>query len=532
MPIGEKTLNYLRLIWVTGFPVRWAVRNIFCLSALVIMLQAGLPVYGAAVDSDTWLGQAVKAASAGYPGTSGVLLVDTGHEALAERDALIDSAVRTIDAQYYIWNSDASGRYLAARLLAAAERGVRVRILLDDINIAGRDAALEALAEHPLIEIRIYNPAAARAGVRRLFGLVREFSRLNRRMHNKSFTVDRAVTIVGGRNIGNEYFDLDPLKNFRDREILVAGPIVADVTAGFEAFWTSRWTQLASTLADGALSPQQLAAARGRLDGAAAELSTLGYVPTARLDADTYATALLSRLLWVPVQLVFDQPPDSEAMTDSSEPQAVAVALHSLEMSAQSEILMESAYLILDDDTLTETARLTARGVSIRALTNSLASNDLVTNHSGYARNRRDMLDSGIELFELRPDAAACQRLVTTASGCTEGREFALHSKSLVVDRRIVYVGSFNINLRSTYLNSETALIIDSPVLAERIAGSILELMAPDSSWQVLRSTSGGIEWRTEADQGPVVVRHEPMTGFWRRCKSRFFRMFPLEKYL
>lgn len=525
MPISDKTISYVRVGPIIGCVPQW-------LAVLLVIFSTGHTAFAAGLDPEAQLAQTIASASAAHPGTSGVLLVDTGREALAERDALIDSAVRTIDAQYYIWNSDASGRYLAARLLAAAERGVRVRILLDDINIAGRDAVLEALAGHPLVEVRIYNPAAARTGVRRLFGFVREFSRLNRRMHNKSFTVDRAVSIVGGRNIGNEYFDLDPHKNFRDREILVAGPVVADVTAGFEAFWTSRWTLLASTLADGVLSPEQLAAALGRLDGAAAELSTLGYVPPARMDADTYAPALLSRLLWAPVQLVLDRPPNREAMDDSSEPQAVAVALHGLEMSARSEVLIESAYLILDDDMLAEMAQLVARGVSIRALTNSLASNDLVTNHSGYARHRRSMLDSGMELFELRPDAAACQRLVTTASGCTEGREFSLHSKSLVVDRRTVYVGSFNVNLRSTYLNSETALIIHSPVLAGRVADSILELMAPDSSWQVLRSASGGIEWRTETADGPVIVKHEPMTGFWRRVESRVLRMFPLEKYL
>lgn len=498
----------------------------------MLVLQIGLSASALADESP--LGRAVKAASAGHPGTSGVLLVDTGSSALDERDALIEAAAHTIDAQYYIWNSDASGRYLAARLLAAAERGVRVRILLDDINIAGRDAALVALAAHPRVEIRVYNPTAARSGVARLFGFVREFSRLNRRMHNKSFTVDRAVTIVGGRNIGNEYFDLDPVSNFRDRDILAAGPVVAEVAAGFEAFWTSRWTQLASTLAiDAPLSPEQLKAALGRLDGAADELRALGHeLPAVRADPGTYATGLPDRLLWVPVRLVFDLPPDQDGMADSSQPQAVAMALRALATSAQREILIESAYLILDEQTFAEAGMLTARGVRIRALTNSLASNDLVTNHSGYARHRREMLDSGMEVFELRPDARACQRLVVTAGGCADEREFALHSKSLVVDRRTVYVGSFNINLRSTYLNSETALIIDSPVLAERIAQSIEELMAPDSSWQVLPRSSGGIEWHTETADGPVVVTREPMTGFWTRFKSGFFRLFPLEKYL
>ncbi len=528
------TLNHLRTLWAAGFPARRPVRNIFGQLLILIALQAGLPAGATVVNAVTPLGRAVSAASAAHPGTSGVLLVDTGRAALDERDALIDAAVHTIDAQYYIWNSDASGRYLAARLLAAAERGVRVRILLDDINVAGRDAGLAALTAHPRVEVRVYNPTAARSGVGRLFGFISEFSRLNRRMHNKSFTVDHAVTIVGGRNIGNEYFDLDPAKNFRDRDILAAGPVVAEVTAGFDAFWTSRWTQLATTLAgDAPFSPEQLKAAQGRMDGAADELRALGHaLPAVRAAPGSHAAGLIARLLWVPVRLVFDLPPDQDGMADSSRPQAVAMALRALATAAQREILIESAYLILDEQTFAETASLTAGGVKVRALTNSLASNDLVTNHSGYARRRREMLDSGMEVFELRPDAGACQRLVVTAGGCADEREFALHSKSLVVDRRIAYVGSFNINLRSTYLNSETALIIDSPVLAERIAGSIEELMAPDSSWQVLRRASGGLEWRTETAAGPVVVTQEPMTGSWLRFKSRFFRMFPLEKYL
>jgi putative cardiolipin synthase len=534
MSIGSRTLNHLRSVWAEGFTARWPVWNVFGRLLIIIALQAGLPAGATVVAAGTPLGRAVSAASAAHPGTSGVLLLDTGSAALDERDALIDAAVHTIDAQYYIWNADASGRYLAARLLAAAERGVQVRILLDDINVAGRDVGLSALAAHPRVEVRVYNPTAARSGVRRLFGFVSEFSRLNRRMHNKSFTVDRAVTIVGGRNIGNEYFDLDPEKNFRDRDILAAGPVVAEVAAGFEAFWTSRWTQLAITLAGNAsFSPKQLEAANGRLDSAADELRALGHpLPAVRPDPGSYTTGLLARLLWMPVQLVFDLPPDPDGMADSSRPQAVAMALRALATSARREILIESAYLILDEQTFAETRSLTSRGVRIRALTNSLASNDLVTNHSGYARRRRGMLDSGMEVFELRPDAGACQRLIATGGGCTDTREFALHSKSLVVDRRTVYVGSFNINLRSTYLNSETALIIDSPVLAERIAGSIEELMAPDSSWQVLRRASGGLEWRTETADGPVVVTQEPMSGFWRRFQSRFYRMFPLEKYL
>jgi putative cardiolipin synthase len=479
--------------------------------------------------------RSVSEAIARNPGNSGVFLVDTGLDALSDRDTLIDAAEHSIDAQYYIWNSDASGRYLAGRLLAAAERGVHVRILLDDINIAGRDAALSLLAEQPNIEIRIYNPSAARSGAGRLLGFMREFSRLNRRMHNKSFTADGIVTIVGGRNVGDEYFDLDPEKNFRDREILAAGPVVADVTMAFEAFWNSIWTLPVGALNTESPAPDALGSRRAALDMAGTEVRARGYAGAAGSTGLSGVEGLVARLLWAPARLVYDPPPTREDIKDSSRKQPVAEALGELAARAQREILIESAYFILGDDALAEARRLTAKGVRIRALTNSLASNDLVTNHSGYARRRLAMLESGLALYELRPDAAACQRLITTSvgsAGCTGGQSFGLHSKSIVVDRKTVYVGSFNVNLRSTYLNSETALIIDSPVLAEQIAASIEELMAPDSSWEVVRTRSGQLEWLSETDGKPVVEKHEPMTGFWRRVNSGFYRLFPLEKYL
>lgn len=494
---------------------------------MVLLAMGLLTVVPGSGAAETSVREATDALAAAHPGYSGVLLLDTGAQALAQRDALIAAARATLDAQYYIWNSDASGRYLAARLLAAAERGVRVRVLLDDINVAGRDAVFARLAAHPKVQIRIYNPSATRQGVLRLLGFVRNFSQVNRRLHNKSFTADGAVTIVGGRNVGDEYFDLDPDVNFRDRELLAAGPVVAQVTAGFEAFWNSTWTKPVSALT-GPAGPVDLP---GLLATATAEVGRLGYVAPPHQDSLIRAQTLPA-LLWAPARLVFDPPPTAAQIADASEQQPVALALHALAATARSEILVESAYLILGEQSLTEAARLHAAGVRLRALTNSLASNDLVTNHSGYARRRRSMLDAGIELHELRPDAAACQRLITVSLACAAHPAFALHSKSLVVDRRVVYIGSFNLNLRSTYLNSETALIVDSEELANRVAASIDELLRPDSSWQVLRRKGGGLEWITQVDGREVRDTHEPMTGFWKRFSSRLYRLFPLEKYL
>jgi putative cardiolipin synthase len=473
----------------------------------------------------------VAMAAAAGAGDSGVGLLDTGADALGARDALISAARDRIDAQYYIWNADASGRYLAARLLAAAGRGVRVRVLLDDVNLALDDPVLAALAAHPNVAVRVYNPLPGRRGVARVLSFLGDFGRLNRRMHNKSFTVDGVVTVIGGRNVGDEYFDLDPDVNFRDRELVAVGPVVARVDAAFEAFWRSPFATRAIDLPGAAPPP----AAR---DPAALVAATLPAVTAAGYAApaaplDWVSARVLADLVFAPVRLVWDPPPDPATAADATQPQPVATAVRELVSATRRELLVESAYFILGDESLAMAAALAGRGVRLRALTNSLASNDLVTNHSGYARRRPAMLRAGIELHELRPDAAACLRLVTVSPACTVAPAFSLHSKSLVMDRRVVYVGSFNLNLRSAYLNSETALIVESPELAGRVAASIEELLAPASSWAVRLAGDGAVEWRGQvADGGAIVTRREPATGAWRRLQSRVYRLFPLEKYL
>lgn len=469
--------------------------------------------------------------AAAHSPQSGFLVLDGGRDALLERLTLLESAERTIDAQYYIWNSDVTGRYLAQRLLVAADRGVRVRILLDDINVRGRDAQLVWLDSHPRIEVRIFNPSTARSGAARGLSFVRNFARLNRRMHNKSFTVDSAATIVGGRNIGDEYFDANRELNFRDRDLLAIGPVVAEAQDSFEQFWNSAWTRPVTELAGTRLSATQIADGLERVRRSTDELVQLGYeVPAAGVQADERWRSALEGLIWAPAQLVHDRPPTD---TDGSEQeQAVAAALRTLAAQTTQEVVIESAYFILGDAALDLFAALHGSGVRVRALTNSLASNDLTTNHSGYARRRRQMLAAGIELYELRPDAASCRALVAVVAHCSPPSMFGLHAKSAVFDRRIVYVGSFNVNLRSAFLNTETALIIDSPELAQQIAASIEENMSAENSWHVAIDERRRLLWTTDRDGQVETDDREPRTGWWRRRSAAFYGLFPLEKYL
>lgn len=520
--------------------IRFAPRN-FAILARALLLVCPLSLLGAcgslpsdierapsaAVDvSDrTTLGRLAIAQSGAHPGFSGFSLQESGRDAFVHRAALIEAAEYSIDAQYYIWNSDVSGRYLARRLLLAADRGVRVRLLLDDFNVAGRDEVLAALSSHPQIEIRIYNPFATREGPGKLLEAIGDFERVNRRMHNKTFVVDGAFGIVGGRNIGDEYFGLHRELNFLDRDILAVGPIVADISSNFDRYWNSSAAYPVGALVGNAWKPAKIEQAMAAARAMANETGGLGCRPAqTKSAAHDVVAGWLPKLEWAQAELVFSDPVQQE-MPDTDQPARTATRLGQLVASAQHEVLMESAYFILAEYHLEHIRQLTDRGVDVRAITNSLASNDLVGNHAGYARSRRGMLESGMRLYELRPDAQICARCAGNKEVC-EGK-VSLHAKSMVIDREILYVGSFNLNLRSIYLNGETVLIVRSSHLAKAVADTIEKSLLPENSWAVAERADGAMHWTGSGG----VYDHEPATGFWRRVKAALIGLLPIEKY-
>ncbi|EDQ01350.1 phospholipase D family protein [Shewanella benthica] len=454
-------------------------------------------------------------------GQSAVLLQDTGWDALAQRLALIETAEHSIDIQYYIWNSDASGHYLASRLLAAAERGVRVRVMLDDINLNEREKLLAALNLHPQIEIRIFNPIPSRRGFVKWLNLLSDFSRLNRRMHNKSFTVDGVLSIVGGRNIGDEYFDLSDEVNFRDRDVLVMGTVVTAIQASFGQYWNSRWSYPVSLFTDKVSADLPLSD-----KVAAPHYKNFPPLPEGNKIAHRFLKDLLAEMSWVQAYFVADRPvPIDEDNT--SEPKATARLLAELADQSNQEILLESAYLIFDDRQLEALQRLTSNGIEVKALTNSMASNDLVTNHSGYAGRRQDMLNHGIQLFELKPDTKLCEESTRDLSKCAPTTAYGLHAKAVVFDRQVAVVGSFNFNLRSTYLNTESLLVIENKHIAETLADDIEQAMSEDNSWR-LNLHEDKLRWYS----GSKIWEVEPETDLSERIKSYLLQLLPIEKYL
>jgi putative cardiolipin synthase len=476
----------------------------------------------------------VQAETAARPAQqSGFRLLTRGTNALMSRVALADQAARSIDVQTFLFRDDPTGRLVADRLLAAADRGVRVRLLLD-VGFAPDDAAVfDALDAHENIEVRLFNPFAQRDPGRlaRMAQLLLEFRRLNRRMHNKAFIVDNTVAVVGGRNIGDEYFDADAGDNLRDLDLLAIGPVVPQVSRSFDTYWN-----------DEASLPNS---AWGGEDDAAAALARLR--PRLKRDARTfagsdYAQAVLAELphgatevrpgewFWGPATLVAD-PPEAIAAGDDANGLRIGAQIRQLFDAAQSELLLLSPYLVPSREETAHLGALEARGVAVRVLTNSLASQNHAIVHAGYAQRRRGLLARGVELFEYRPRPAQAG---TPALAGSDGA-LTMHAKSFVVDRRYAFVGSLNLDPRSQLLNTEMGIVVDSPPLAAALARYFEAATAPANAYSVRfanASPRSPLRWHAEEDGRAVVLSSEPEATFGRRLKVLIGRLLPIDGLL
>lgn len=479
--------------------------------------------------ADSHLAKIYSSAVKENRGKSGFVLLRDGHRALNQRLYLADIAEHTIDAQYYIWNSDKSGKHLAQKLIQAADRGVSVRVILDDFSVGDRNEQLLAVSSHPNIRIRVYNPFVNRSGAAKWLNFALDFERLNRRMHNKTYTVDGVAAIVGGRNIGDEYFDDNDHLNFRDLDLFTVGPVVQPVSKSFQEYWDSPWAIPIDRLVTSNLDQE----GKKQLDALLADNQTgLSQIaPSGKtVSPQSHFIQSVNDLVWAPAVFIYDQPggKDKEAYTEG--PKRVASHLLQLAENSEKEILIESAYFVFDEPALQLTARLSDRGVKIRALTNSMASNDVLPNHSSYAMVREDMLKQGIELYELRPDAQSCLATVGKKAYCDEDSILGLHAKAAVFDRQTIYVGSCNLNLRSAYLNTEVGMFVDSPVLAETLIQQIELNLKRENSWQpVLRGDQ--IVWLTETNGKEETFTHEPHTRWLQRIEEGLFTLVPGSQY-
>jgi putative cardiolipin synthase len=459
--------------------------------------------------------------------TSGFRLLDANANGLRYRLAVIDGAKHSLDIQYYVWFGDAAGQLLMARVIAAADRGVKVRMLFDDLSTMLhdmtspelRDAMLVRVDAHRNIEVRVFNAWRERGWLGRVTEGATDFSRINRRMHNKQMIVDNRTAILGGRNIGNEYLGLNADFNFHDLDVLGVGPVARQASAVFDRYWNSDWVRRLPPPAPGS-SVVPLTPAMIELPPAAAAHPAVRAIAAGQRDWTADMLALVDTLSPGRSAVHADPPSRAEGATNHM-PEAFRAVMR----SAQREVLITNAYIIPDDNFMNDLRELTARGVRVRILTNSLASNDVPAVNAHYGPWRRPILQTGASLHELRPDAAIQAELVDTAP--VRSGFVGLHSKAMVVDRARSFIGSMNLDPRSEVFNAEMGVVIDSPALAETLAQRMERDMGGANSWQVTVTPDGGLRWHSDAG----TLDREPARNLMQRLANLLFKLAPAAYY-
>ncbi|MGE8618047.1 MAG: phospholipase D family protein [Achromobacter spanius] len=473
----------------------------------------------------TPLGRGIAPLADAHPGKSGIHPLSDAHDAFAARMMLARAAERSLDVQYYIWHNDMTGTMLLEALHEAADRGVRVRLLLDDNGTAGLDKVLAALDTHPNIEVRLYNPFVLRWP--KPLGYLTDFSRLNRRMHNKSFTADNQATIIGGRNIGDEYFGAGSGVLFADLDVLAIGAAVNDVSQDFDRYWASDSAYPVDRLLKPALP--------GELEALEEQASKVERSP----EAATYAQALkqlpfIQQLLqgeleleWAETRMVSDDP--RKTLGTAPREAMLPHQLYDIIGTPTQDMELVSPYFVPTADGTQSFARLARNGVKVRVLTNALEATDVAVVHSGYAKRRKDLLVSGVELYEMKRKAGGAERNKSMGPFGSSGS--SLHAKTFAVDGQRIFVGSFNFDPRSARLNTELGFVIDSPTMAGRIAEAFREDV-PKVAYRVCLDEQGSLYWLEQRDGKTLRHNTEPGTSAWKRFSVWLVSLLPLESML
>lgn len=447
------------------------------------------------------------------------VLLNDGPTALDWRLRAIDSAADSIEFQTFLWHFDTAGSMVLNHVVQAADRGVTVRILIDDTFLVHEDKLLLALAEHPNIEYRVFNPFKRRSGglATRQFLNLAEFGRLDHRMHNKVMVVDNQVAIVGGRNIADEYFGLSQAANFRDLELLLGGPVVQEISVTFDKYWNDRWSFPIAEISHEKASAEQLAEARRVVNA------------SQHIHKEESAEDLVAKWLDIVTGadtgeaiLYADDPPEDNPRNREEAPIQVANELVKLFDNAKVEILIVTAYLIPTPDLEGAVKRALDRGVRIRILTNSIGSNNHLAAHSAYRNHINTLLEHGAELHEVRTDASDRSRYMLTPIG---RKELALHAKALVIDDDKVFVGSANLDPRSLRINTEMGFLVISEGFNEVVRTALEGDFSGANAWRLELQDNGNVFWVSD-DQ---TLESQPATSFMQRIEDWFFSHLPVE---
>lgn len=466
------------------------------------------------------LAHGVATMSAAHPGLTGVVPLMHGADAFAARMLLADIATTSIDTQYYIWRDDLTGLLLLEKLQQAANRGVKVRLLLDDHGTGGLDEQIIALQNHPNIQVRLWNPFVIRRF--KPLAFTYDFFRLNRRMHNKSFTVDGHASILGGRNVGDEYFATGKSALFVDLDVLVAGEIVPEITADFDLYWNSPSAYPAELMIrsrEQALNP--ISAGLEQYQNSE-QLRTYSEL-LANSELISELTAGTLELEWTKVTLVSDSPVKGQGALPAKD----LLTGHLLEAVGEIKTKFDgvSAYFVPGAEGVEAFTTLENRGVQVRMLTNALEATDVIPVHAGYAKRRKKLLAGGVELYELRRQVSP--DLVSSKLGPFGSSGASLHAKAFAVDGEKIFVGSFNFDPRSARLNTEMGLLIESPTLAQGVHNAFGTGLS-GTAWKV-ELRDGKLVWLDPAALDNPPITTEPGSSFWRNIGLTVIGWLPVE---
>jgi len=473
--------------------------------------------------SQTRLGTALAGDIKANPGKSGVHSLGDPRDAFAARGLLARAAEKSIDAQYYIWHDDQAGQLLFETLWNAAERGVRVRLLLDDNSTRGLDAIIATLDAHPNIEVRLYNPFPSRGA--RAADFLSDFTRVNRRAHNKSFTVDNQASVIGGRNIGDEYFKLGSGLGFTDADVLVVGPIVREISDTFDRYWNSPSAYPAASLV-APPAADAVAVLKARFAAVNASPESVTYLDSLR------ATPLVTELVehridleWTTMKLVVDDPAKT---LDTTGRQDILLYPQLLREAGRPQETLDivSPYFVPSDEGVNRLCALAKGGVKVRILTNSLAASDEYVVHSGYSPHRLKLVQAGVHLWELAPTVA---KPLGEKAHIGSSSSSALHAKVFSADQRRTFVGSYNFDQRSAHLNTEQGLLIDSTALGRRLA-QVMDADLPYAAYEVILAPDGhSLQWIERGAAGEVRYDVDPHTSWWLRAKVDMLSLLPID---
>ncbi len=491
------------------------------------------PSYSVDAHEETIIGLSTSFKAEQHPGDSGFYVLPSDLDAYIARAVLIDAAERTLDMQYYIVNDDLTVSVLTEKLLNAANRGVRVRLLFDGLGVELKDYQLWLLNNHPNIELRLFNPVPeCRKGFAKFFAIVGNFKRLNHRMHNKAFIVDNVIGILGGRNLADAYFGAREDSNFADMDVMAIGPVVRDISKSFDIYWNSEWA-----------IPFEYFDSRQPEDEEADNALRVLEERNRKAINSKYAVSIresdfLKRIIngqipysWAKGYVVYDLP---RKISDDEHKDAsvyLGTQLFSHVGKVRDELILISPYFVPGKIGVEFYGKLRESGIKVRVLTNSLASTDEVPVHSGYARYRKRLLENGVEIYEMKPEAGG--KWVETRRRFIGSSKGSLHAKVYIFDKTSVFVGSRNLDPRSRKINTEIGVLIESPEIAGQVRKYFDEEILPNDCFRVFLSDDNShLIWKTEEEGKEVEYTHDPMTSIWRRLAVKFMSIFVPESIL